>query len=135
MIVDVQIVEEIRRESRRRHGSRGEHKVYIPWIVYEYQVDGQLYRSQPAGGADYESITPAGGLFNEIRQAKRGDNKIQVYVNPQNPADTRLDDHSSPYPYLILVTTSVLSLAGLVLLIAVLSGKVRSLDEVFEQRQ
>jgi Protein of unknown function (DUF3592) len=98
-------------EARRSSSSTGGYTTsYYPMIFYEYQVDGQIHRSNTLvlGGE-------VGGPVSRAQQtviAYPPGSSVQVYYNPENHQQATLEQGSSLSG--ILIWVAVLIIVGLI---------------------
>jgi hypothetical protein len=106
-------------EARRSSSSHGGYTTsYYPVIFYEYQVDGQIQRSNTLvlGGE-------IGGAVSRAQQkvmAYPPGSSVQVFYNPANPQQATLEQGRSLSG--ILVWVAVLIIVGLVCTLAFSAG-------------
>jgi len=67
--------------------------IYVPFVKYEYQVAGQRYESKnihPGNAGGYEGIRHEETVRNNVTREYPVGKDVQVYYNPNNPAESAL---------------------------------------------
>lgn len=87
---------------------------YIPMIVYEYQVDGRVYRSQRYSFGTQIGTGFTGIASRVVNQYPEG-SAVEVYYNPDNPSEAVLKRSAGGSWGTLLVVAALAAAAVIVL--------------------
>jgi hypothetical protein len=96
--------------QQSRRNQQGYHDVtYTPNVEYTYEVNGQTYRSDTISSGWTVSYS-AGMAQNKTNQYQPG-SKVNVYYNPDNPADAVLETKSTSGNVFMIAGGAILALS------------------------
>ncbi|MGA2440481.1 MAG: DUF3592 domain-containing protein [Tepidisphaeraceae bacterium] len=103
--------------SRVDVSGTGTNRMYVPHVVYAYEVGGQTYSGTQIAPFDVlKQFSSRLGAQDVIRQFQAG-TQVTAYVNPDDPGDAILVREYSPQPYLLSIAALLAAPLGMVLLI------------------
>jgi hypothetical protein len=106
---------------RSRSGQSGYSLSHYPVVVYDYEVRGQRYQGNRIGFSEIGTGW-AGPAQQQITRYPAG-GAVQVYYNPQNPADAVLERSAPGNPFLwIIVIVLAASLIGTVCFVVAMAA-------------
>ena len=120
-------------ELRRSRSGRSGHSLsHYPVVVYDYEVRGQRYQGNRIGFSEIGTGW-AGPAQQKIASYPVG-GAVQVYYNPQNPADAVLEQSAPGNPILtIIIVILAVSLIGTICFVVAMTAGIGVLMQMVNE--